>query len=56
MSKQWIRCSREIRSLTNELSQMSGELQILSIVRCRSAHPDEFVVSLDDPHEEITEQ
>ena len=29
MSKQWIRCSREIRSLANELSQMRGELQIL---------------------------
>ena len=25
MSKQWIRCSREIRSLTNELSQMRRE-------------------------------
>ena len=29
MSKQWVCCSREIRSLTNELSQMRRELQTL---------------------------
>ena len=29
MSKSWIRCSREIRSLTNELNQMKRELEIL---------------------------
>ena len=29
MSKPWVRCSREIRSLTNELSQMRRELQTL---------------------------
>ena len=27
-----------------------------SVVRCRSGHPDEFIVPLDDPNEEITEQ
>ena len=31
MSKQWNRCSREIGSLTNELSQMRRELQILQL-------------------------
>ena len=29
MIKSWIRCSREIRSLTNELNQMKRELEIL---------------------------
>ena len=29
MSKSWIRCSREIRSLTNELNQVKRELEIL---------------------------
>ena len=56
MSKQWMRCSREVRSLTNELNQVRGELQISSMVRCTSDHPDEFIVPLDHPNEEITEQ
>ena len=43
MSKSWIRCSREIRSLTDELNQMKD-------------HPVEVAVHLDDPNEEITEQ
>ena len=29
MSKKWVRCSREVRSLTNELNQMRRELQTL---------------------------
>ena len=56
MCKHWMRCSREVRSLTNELNQVRGELQISSMVRCGSDHPDEFIVPLDHPNEEITEQ
>ena len=55
MSKQWMRCSREIRSLTNELNQMRRAADS-SMVRCRSDHPHEFIVFLDDPNVEITEQ
>ena len=55
MSKQRIRCSREIRLLTNELSPMRRELQILQ----RSVAGTIILVSLlcllDEPCEEITE-
>ena len=53
---QWIRCNREIRSLTDELMSDEKRSADSLMVRCRSDHLDEFVVPFADPKEEITEQ
>ena len=47
---------REIKLLTDELSQMRRELRIFSVVTDGRDSSDDFTVSLDDPNEEITEQ
>ena len=54
MSKKWIRCSREIRSVTNELNQERDANS--SMVTGRSDPLDDFPVPSDDPSEEIIEQ
>ena len=47
---QCIRCSREVRPLTNEL-----RLSVSSLLHCSSDRLAEFVVHPDDPNEQTTE-
>ena len=55
MSKQWVRCNRGIRLLTDDLRQMKRELRTLqwSLVEVILLM---IFLSLDEPNEEITEQ
>ena len=56
MSKQWMRCSREIRLLTDELCPDEERTADSSVVTSGSDSPDDFPASLDEPNEGITEQ
>ena len=54
MSKPWVRCSREIRLLTDEPDEERAAES--PVVTGGSEPPDDFPLSLDEPNEEITEQ